>query len=218
MEDPGTISHFLQIPLNVSFCFLCNPLLILRNRDENDEKKKFKKIRFWPHTLVVGILSVANLLWIIAIIRSSLPTVETSNPLVFINLLYILITLGSHATFLVNLWFPGDKFVNLITFLCSTDINDLLQLHPRWVASRSSVFAASILFSVLGLMDATINPDVDYVILPPGQTIEWWSRLVRAGRKLFFLSDKLMGNQSDSGKFGVDIISGIVAYAGVAQA
>lgn len=208
-----TLNNFLQIPLNISFYLFCNPFLILVNRSGNEVS--FKNRRFWPHSILVGILCVANLLWVIAVVRNSLPTVETSNPVVFINLIYILLTYGGQATFLLKLWFPGDKLVNFANVLCSTDMIDLVQFHPRWAFSKHLVFAMTIIFSGFGVWDATITADVDNFTPPPGYAAQWWSRLVRAGRKVLFLNQiSQWNNQNEVENSGVDIISGIVAFAG----
>lgn len=201
------LSHFLTISINIQFAiFTCPFRLVATKTAKACDKITFVSKSWRSHKIICFILSFLGHAFCIHFIQTRIPSGETRNPQMHLDMLNQISFLLLTALTTTTLWKAPERFVDIANFIASENFE--LGRYFGWSVFRSkpAVFLTCFIFGIntwLGIAYAMPRGPDNSLALG-----FWWRPLVKAGRNFFFVPE----NNSSVAQW--DTLFGVLGIAG----
>lgn len=220
LENPSVLQQhrqnsaadFLVTYFNFAYFLYCSPFRLIKC-DHN----RFMCTRWWPHTLIFGILTSLSSLWMIYWLRTCLPA-NQKNPGMHLDMMKVIASQISKCVLLKTFIFYQSEYCKLINAINDMEIaheetssNRRLSTRKIWSYLICILYTSAAILSFIHLQKYKVskseNQNSEFY------AAKWWESIVSGGRNIFILPST--ANMTVLPFSNVDIIIGCLSALGL---
>lgn len=174
----------LFIPFDFMYFLLCCPFRFSKGIEERTGHIYVTTKKSLRQKLPCAFITFLDLLWILYLVRRTLPVPSSDSPRLYINMFGVIISQVGKLVFFKKLWIDEKKILRLPNFIIKIHQEGASEENLRNSRiSTSFISLISVLYSSVGFINVAriygVNRDYEYQ--------NWWGDMVDKGKEIFFL-------------------------------